>query len=287
MEGPGKLHTQPRSRWENPSLHNAISLPLVLGGSLLVPAAQPGGVMQHRLLPPLLTALRGAPRLCQHFPLPGTCLNVPPASVLTASPRTVVPFDFAHPSQQCLMWTQPICLRILPTSLVKSWCSAACPACPLLADALLCPPISMHWREMSSFQSVSFSTPPLPCPGFTIPSSGTKFHHPTVGLLVFVFFFPGSGDEKADESALLWIHVHSLFPQWSPRTASVHLLLQCPAASQPAPAPHALQPGPRPCFHSPKETENIQKKGKATERKPSAHTATDTLLELLGLIFLW
>lgn len=220
-----------------------------------MPAAEHGGMMKHCLLPPLLTALQGAPWLCQHFLLPGTCLNFPPASILTVSPGTVASFDFVHPSQKCLMWTQPICLRILPTSLVKFWCSAACPACPLLADALLCPPISEHWREMSSFQPVSFSTPPLPCPGFTIPSFGTKFHHPTVGSFWFGLFFfpPGSGDERADESALLRIHVHSLFPQRSPQKDSVHLLLQCPAASRSVPAPHALQAGPRPCSHFPKK----------------------------------
>lgn len=185
MEGPGKPHINPRSRWENPSLQNAISLTLVLGGSLLVPAAKLGGMMKHCVLPPLLTVLQGAPGLCQHFLLPGTCLNFPPASILTVSPGTVVPFDFAHLSQQCLMWAQPICLHILPTSLVKFWCSAACPACPLLADALLCPLISEHWREMSSFQPVSFSTP-LP-----------RFHHPLIWhnissphcWLIF-FFFP-------------------------------------------------------------------------------------------------
>lgn len=33
MEGPGKLHISPQRRWENPSLQNAISLTLVLGGS--------------------------------------------------------------------------------------------------------------------------------------------------------------------------------------------------------------------------------------------------------------
>lgn len=241
----------------------------------MVPAAKPGGVMKHCLLPSLLTVLQGAPGLCQHFPLPGTCLNFPPASILTVSAGTVVPFDFAHPSQQCLIWTQFICLHILPTSLVKSWCSAACPACPLLADAFLCPPISVHWREMPSFQLVSFSTPPLPCPGFTIPSFGTKFHHSTAGS---VFFFPGCGDEKADESALLWIHVHSLFPQRSPRTASVHQLLQCPTASQPAPAPHAFQAGPRLCSHSLKETENIlrkeekQQKGSPPPTQPRTHS---------------
>lgn len=191
MEEPGRLHINPQSRWENPSLQNAISLPLVLGGSLLEPAAKPGRMMKHCLLPPLLTVLQGAPGLCQHFLLLGMCLNFPPASILTVSPGTVVPFDSAHPSQQCLMWTQPICLRILPTSLVKSWCSAACPACPLLADPLSCTPISVHWREMSSFQPVSFSTPPVPCPGFTVPSFGTKFHHPTVGSFLFwIFFFP-------------------------------------------------------------------------------------------------
>lgn len=281
MEGPVKLHISLQSRWENPSLQNTISLTLVLGGSLSVPAAKLGGMMKHCLLPPLLTVLQGALGLCQHFLLPGTCLNFPPASILTVSPGTVVPFDFAQPSQQCLMWTQLICLRILPTSLVKFWCSAACPACPLLADALLCPLISEHWREMSSFQPVSFSTPLL-CPGFTISSFGTKFHHPTVGS-----FFFSSGDEKDDESALLWIHVHSLFSQRSPQTASVHLLLQCPAASLPVPAPRALQAGPRPCSHSPKKRKTSLKKGKAAERKPSAYTTTDTLLELLSLIFLW
>lgn len=228
--------------------------------------------MKHYLLPPLLTVLQGAPGLCQHFPLPETCLNFPPASILTVSPGTVVPFDFAHPSQQCLMWTQPICLCILPTSLVKPWCSAACPACPLLDDAFLCPPISVYWREMPSFQPASFSTP-LP-----------RFHHPLIWHRIssphcwLSFFFPGNGDEKADESALLWIHVHSLFPQRSPQTASVHLLLQCPAASQPAPAPHALQAGLRPCSHSPKETENIlkkeekQQKGSPPPTQPRTHS---------------
>lgn len=84
MEGPGKLHINPQSRWENPSLQNAISLTLVLGGSLLVPAAK-GGMMKRCLPPPLLTVLQGASGLCQHFLLPGTCLNFPPASILTVS----------------------------------------------------------------------------------------------------------------------------------------------------------------------------------------------------------
>lgn len=70
-----------------------------------MPAAEHGGMMKHCLLPPLLTALQGAPWLCQHFLLPGTCLNFPPASILTVSPGTVVSFDFVHSSQQCLMWT--------------------------------------------------------------------------------------------------------------------------------------------------------------------------------------
>lgn len=77
------LHVNPQSCWENPSLQEAFSLALMLGGSLLVPAAKPGGVMKHCLLPPLLTALREAPGLCQHFPLPGTFLNFSPASILT------------------------------------------------------------------------------------------------------------------------------------------------------------------------------------------------------------
>lgn len=64
MEGPGTPHVNPQSRWENPSLQNTISLALVLGGSLLVPAAKPGSVMKHCLLPPLLTALWEAPGLC-------------------------------------------------------------------------------------------------------------------------------------------------------------------------------------------------------------------------------
>lgn len=119
---------------------------------------------------------------------------------------------------------------------------------------------------------------------FHSPTPLPRFHHPLIRHKIsslhcwLRFFFPGSGDEKADESALLWIHVHSLFPQRSPRTASVHLLLQCPTASQPAPAPHAFQAGPRLCSHSLKETENIlrkeekQQKGSPPPTQPRTHS---------------
>lgn len=289
MEEPGRLHINPQSRWENPSLQNAISLPLVLGGSLLEPAAKPGRMMKHCLLPPLLTVLQGAPGLCQHFLLLGMCLNFPPASILTVSPGTVVPFDSAHPSQQCLMWTQPICLRILPTSLVKSWCSAACPACPLLADPLSCTPISVHWREMSSFQPVFFSTPPVPCPGFTVPSFGTKFHHPTVGSFLFwIFFFSQAvGMRKPMNQPYYGFMCIPCFPNGHPEqplSICCYSALLPPNMCQP-PLPSRLVPEPAPIL--PKKQKTSLKKGKAAERKPSAYTTTDTLLQLLSLIFLW
>lgn len=107
----------------------------------------------------------------------------------------------------------------------------------------------------------------FPSPGFTPPSLGTEFHHPTAGSF---FFFPSSGDEKADESALLWIHANSLFPQRSPQTASAHLLLHRPAASQPTPAPPASQAGHRPPSRSPEQVENILKKWKSV-RKEALH----------------
>lgn len=137
---------------------------------------------------------------------------------------TVVPFDFAHPSQQRLMWTQPICLRILPTSLLKSG-AAACPACPLLADALLRPPHLSDLEKDVQFSTSLFFQSPTPLPRFRHPLIWHKISSPHSWLVFLFFFSPGNGDEKADESALLWIHVHSLFPQRPPRTASVHLLL--------------------------------------------------------------
>lgn len=233
----------------------------------MVPAAKPGGVMKHCLLPSLLTVLQGAPGLCQHFLLPGTCLNFPPASILTVSAGTVVPFDFAHPSQQCLIWTQFICLHILPTSLVKSWCSAACPACPLLADAFLCPPISVHWREMPSFQLVSFSTPPLPCPGFTIPSFGTKFHHSTAGS---VFFFQAVGMRKPMNQPYYGFMCIPCFPSGHPEqplSISCYSALLPPNLRQP-PMPCRLVPDPAPILSKKRKTSLKKRK---SSRKEALH----------------
>lgn len=151
----------------------------------MVPAAKPGGVMKHCLLPSLLTVLQGAPGLCQHFPLPGTCLNFPPASILTVSPGTVVPFDFAHPSQQCLIWTQFICLHILPTSLVKSWCSAACPACLSWLMLFYVPPSQCIGERCPVFNRSLFPLPHSPAQVSPSPHSAQNFITP---LLAQVFF---------------------------------------------------------------------------------------------------
>lgn len=51
------------------------------------------------------------------------------------------------------------------------------------------------------------------------------------------------------------------------------------------PLPSRLVPEPAPIL--PKKQKTSLKKGKAAERKPSAYTTTDTLLQLLSLIFLW
>jgi len=224
--------------------------------------------MKHCLLPPLLTALRGALRLCQHFLLPGTYPSFPPASIFAVSLLMLQP-PWLHPSSTSnARRRQPACLPALPTHLGETPRSAAWPTRPLLAD-----PLSPSTHLSASGSDVRCSPGPLSpltygcpvpmlssSPGSTFPSLSTKFHHPTAGSF---FCFPGSGDEKADESALLWIHVNSPFPQRSPRTASAHLLLHCPAASPPAPAPPALKAGPRPPSRSPKRSENVlKKKGK-------------------------
>lgn len=107
MEGPDTPHVNAQSRWENPSLQNAVSLALVLGGSLLVLAAKPGDVLKCCLLPPLLTVLREAPGLCQHFPLPGMFLSFPSASILTVSLLALQPPLLFHSSASNTWRRQP------------------------------------------------------------------------------------------------------------------------------------------------------------------------------------
>lgn len=145
------------------------------------------------------------------------------------------------------------------------------------------PPISVIWRKMSSFQPVSFSSPPLPCPGFAIPSFGTKFHHPTVGSSFYFFFPQAMGMRKPMNQPYYGFMCIPCFPNGHPEQP---LSICCYSALLP---PNLCQP---PCLAgcspSPKETENhLLKKGKAAERKPSTYTTMDTLLELLSLIFLW
>lgn len=115
----------PQSHWENPSLQTAVSLALVLGGSLLVLAAKLGGVMKHCLLPPLLTALREAPGLCQHFPLPGTFLSFPPASILAVPLSALLPSLLLLSSASNACCPQP-CQRCL----MRADCLLACPSHP-------------------------------------------------------------------------------------------------------------------------------------------------------------
>lgn len=102
------------------------------------------------------------------------------------------------------------------------------------------PPISVIWRKMSSFQPVSFSSPPLPCPGFAIPSFGTKFHHPTVGSSFYFFFPQAMGMRKPMNQPYYGFMCIPCFPNGHPEQP---LSICCYSALLP---PNLCQP-PMPC----------------------------------------
>lgn len=171
--------------------------------------------------------------------LPPTLLRFLPASLLADLLQP--PWIFPSPASdaQC-----PLACSPFPPPCVKSQCYPAWPARPVLADAPSLPPSSLSSNVcgLSGLLSPHAPVPSLcalPQRRFRPPFIQHQISSPCCWLRSFLFF-PSSGNERADESALLWILVNSPFPQWSPCTASAHLLLHHPAACQPVPAHPSL-----------------------------------------------